>query len=258
MQQTTYQFGIHTPVTYQAAQKIVPIITDWIGIPESVIDLGGGGGGWLKAFKEAGAKKVCCIAHPSIQPEDLLISVSEFMKFDLSKEIPDPIPCDLAISTEFAEHVPTSKSDAVVDFLTKSSRTILFSAAIPKQGGYGHINEQRPAFWQKLYEERGYKRIDIIRPQIIFDQTIPSWFRQNLYLYIDQTLVEQTKLASVPHAFIPDDFELVYTGTLNQPLLELREIFKGFVPAVLKAIDQQFQVFNSKRLKLLKKLRMAQ
>jgi hypothetical protein len=243
MQQTTYEFRGSTPATYRTAKKIIPIITDFIGIPESVIDLGGGGGGWLKAFQEAGTKKVCCIDHTSVQAEDLLISEDELIRCDLSKEMPSPIKCDLAISTEFVEHVPKSRSEAIVDFLTKSSPIIIFAAAIPKQGGLGHINEQRPAFWKNLYAERGYERVDAIRPRIIFDETIPHWFRQNLYIYIDKTVLNQTKLASVSHLFIPDEFEIVHTRILNRPL-GLSEVLRELVPAFLRTSEKRLNLFK--------------
>ena len=146
MKQATYEFNSLTPVTFEAAKKIVPVIINLIRIPESIVDLGGGGGAWLKAFEDLGTKKIYCIDHPSIRAEDLLISESESIRCDISREMPSPIKCDLAISTEFAEHLDKSRSEDIVDFLTNLSPIILFSAAIPRQGGLKHINEQRPAF----------------------------------------------------------------------------------------------------------------
>lgn len=51
---------------------------------------------------------------------------------------------DLAISTEVAEHLKESFADVFVDNITNAAKQILFSAAIPNQGGVHHVNEQ----WQ--------------------------------------------------------------------------------------------------------------
>ncbi len=91
-----------------------------------------------------------------------------------------------------------------MEFLTSCSDIILFSSAIPGQGGIGHINEQRPAFWRNLFQSMGYERVDIIRQKIIFDNSIPFWFRQNLFLYVNQQLLEQGQLnISAQSQFIP-------------------------------------------------------
>jgi hypothetical protein len=244
MNQGDYKFGFLTQQTFEAAQKIAPIIVNLIGIPESIVDLGGGAGGWLKAFKDNGAKKVYCIDHPSIKSEELLISQDEFIPHDLSKEIPSPIKCDLAISTEFAEHLHKSKSKDVVNFLTQSSSIVLFSAAIPGQGGIEHINEQRPDFWKKLYEERGYEQFDVIRPRIIFDKTIPVWFRQNLYLYVDKNIIDRTNLAYVD-LFIPDDFELVHTKILeNIRNPKLSALMRELIPSASRALKYRMMFFK--------------
>jgi hypothetical protein len=236
MNPTDYEFRFLIQQTFEAAQKIAPIIVDLIGIPESIVDLGGGAGGWLKAFKDTGTEKVYCIDHPSIKPEELLISQEDFIPYDLSKEMPSPIKCDLAISTEFAEHIDKSKSKDVVNFLTQSSSIVLFSAAIPGQVGIGHINEQRPDFWKRLYEERGYERIDVIRPKIIFDKTIPVWFRQNLYLYVDKNIIDRTMLSSV-NLFIPDDFELVHTEIFEKlKTRKLSDVIREIVPSASRAL----------------------
>lgn len=64
---------------------------------------------------------------------------------------------DLVISLETAEHLPASSSGQFVNNLVNhSTGTICFSAAIPGQGGDGHINEQPPEFWLSLFAEYKY------------------------------------------------------------------------------------------------------
>ena len=180
-----YQFIDLADVSQEAAVKIVPVLTQIIGVPDSVVDLGGGTGAWCKAFKQIGSSKVRCIDSPSVLNScNLLIDKNEFIPMDLSRSLPPIEICNLAISTEFCEHIPKSQSEHLVEFLTQSSNIILFSSAIPGQGGIGHINEQRPSYWQTIFSKKGYERLDVIRPLIIFELSIPSYLRQNLYLYV--------------------------------------------------------------------------
>jgi len=240
MTNSDYKYSGATPVTTGAAPKIVSVVSEIIGVPSSVVDLGGGGGALLKAFSDIGSKKVRCFDHPSIKPEDLLISNEDFVPWDMSKSIPEPFSCDLAISTEFAEHVPQNMSDSVVDFLTQSSDIVLFSAAIPNQGGLEHINEQRPAFWKNLFEKRQYRLIDAVRPKILFDQTIPHWFRQNLYLYVHESSLHKLNLAPENYSSIPDEYEIVHTRILNRKM-GLNEVLKEIKPSIFRALKNRFK-----------------
>lgn len=233
-----YQFKGCTKATYHAAKKIVPLLIDVFGLPESAVDLGGGGGGWLKAFQDLGTKRILCIDTPAITQNDLLISrEKEFLPCDLSLNIPTPVKCDFAISTEFAEHVGIEMSEKIVDFLCQSAPVILFSAAIPGQGGGDHINEQRPSFWKKLYQDRGFERFDIIRQQIIFDKTIPSWFRQNLYLFVENNYLKEHNL-KLTNSFIPDKFEIVHVNNLNKPL-GFSDVLKELIPSFQRLINNR-------------------
>jgi len=238
MKQPEYKFHDLINLSYGAASKICPKLTEIIGVPQSVIDLGGGAGSWCQAFKQIGSSRVCCIDHPSVLTSGrLLIDETEFIPADISKELPPIKPCDLAISTEFCEHIAKSRSEILVDFLTKSSKIVLFSAAIPRQGGIGHINEQRPNFWQALFLERGYQRIDAIRPLILSDSTIPAYLRQNLYLYVESKMVEKIP-EKFRQSFIPDEFEIVETRLLERPL-GLSEVIREIPLALSRAVKNR-------------------
>jgi len=45
------------------------------------------------------------------------------------------------MSLELAEHLPPNTEHDLVLYLTSLSDRILFSAAVPKYGGVGHVNE---------------------------------------------------------------------------------------------------------------------
>ena len=59
----------------------------------------------------------------------------------------------------------------------------MFSAALAKQGGDGHVNEQRLSYWIKLFAENGYRFCDVIRADIWNDKKIPVWYRNNVVVF---------------------------------------------------------------------------
>jgi hypothetical protein len=81
------------------------------------------------------------------------------------------------------------------------SKKVLFSAAIPGQGGINHFNEQWPSYWADIFSRFCYVPVDCIRPRIWHDDTIPWWYRQNCLLYIEKSdpgLVSLASKNSVP------------------------------------------------------------
>ena len=237
-----YEFQNVIGLGYAAASRVAPVVTKLVGLPRTVVDLGGGGGGWSRAFRDLGSEKVVCIDHPSVRARDLLIPVEDFKPWDLVKSMPPAEPSDLALCIEVAEHLPSTCAEGMVQFLVDSSDLVLFSAAIPKQGGHKHINERRASHWRQLFAAKGYDRVDAVRPQIVSDPSIPWWLRQNLMLYARRNCSRWDELSIVPQFHFPDDFELVsteilegHTTTFFQALGELRWLFRrGFVAHVLR------------------------
>jgi hypothetical protein len=63
---------------------------------------------------------------------------------------------DVAISLEVAEHLPGGFADRFIDLLTGLSKTVVFTAATPGQGGVGHLNELPHAYWIDKFKIRDY------------------------------------------------------------------------------------------------------
>jgi hypothetical protein len=143
------------------------------------------------------------------------VEPGEFLGCNLAERIPDPILSDLAVSLEVVEHLRTNMSEHAVDFLARSADLVLFSAAIPGQPDVRHINEQTPLFWKRLFEQRGFQRLDIIRPRIISNPAISYWYRQNLFLFANSKGLARVKSPRAAFESIPDDFELVHSSLLN-------------------------------------------
>src|SRR5437868_4403150 len=149
--------------SYRSAMVVLPLVFSSIA-PSSVVDLGCGTGTWLRAADELGVHDYLGYDGPHVT--QLSIPQTQFRVADLTRPIPAERKFDLAICCEVAEHLPESAAATVVASLTSLSDDVLFSAAIPRQGGVHHVNERWPDYWQVLFVGRNYSAYDFIRPQI--------------------------------------------------------------------------------------------
>lgn len=151
--------------------------------PISVIDLGTGSGAWLAAAKEMGASRVLGLDGHWAATEHQLISSAEFLAVDFEAGFPDLGRFDLAICLEVLEHITPEAGEAAVQWLCERSDVVLFSAAIPGQGGTHHINEVWQHHWADKFRSHNFHAYDIIRPTIWRNSDIPWWYRQNTVVY---------------------------------------------------------------------------
>ena len=158
-------------------QEVLPSI-------RSALDLGCGVGTWLSVLHQKGVDEICGVDGPWVDTSLLEIPESKFRIADLEKSVAFDRKYDIAISLEVAEHLSPSCASTFVDSLTAASDFVLFSGAIPFQGGSNHVNEQWPEYWVALFEARGYEVVDCVRSSIWTDDRIPTWYRQNTFLYV--------------------------------------------------------------------------
>jgi len=152
--------------------------------PSSVLDVGCGAGTWLRAAMDLGIRDVFGIDGHALSDSELRIPHSSYLKVDLAHTTPIiGRRFDLAMSLEVGEHLPPSRASALVSVLTDASDVVLFSAAVPGQGGRHHINEQFPSFWIPLFARLGFRCFDAIRPPIWGLQEVDVWYRQNVLLF---------------------------------------------------------------------------
>jgi len=88
---------------------------------------------------------------------------------------------DVVLCLEVAEHLEEKYADILIDNICKLGDTIIFSAAIPGQGGNNHLNEQWQTYWAKKFYERGYGGYQV--KAIRENKNICLWYRQNLCIY---------------------------------------------------------------------------
>ncbi len=171
--------------SHESAKCAIPLIMDLLS-PKSVIDIGCGPGDWLSVFAKYGVE-VFGVDGPHIKPEQLLIPPRCFAHHNLEFPYSTDQRYCLAMSLEVGEHLPDRVSRDFVASLTKLATAVIFSAALPGQGGVNHINEQWPWYWQALFKQFGYVRLDPFRHRIWHNPQVAFYYQQNLFLFVDPT-----------------------------------------------------------------------
>jgi hypothetical protein len=147
---------------------------------------------------------------PYVDERRLLIDIGEFRVVDLVAPIGFAMQFDLVQSLEVAEHLPAAKAAQFVDTLTAHGPCVLFSAAVPGQGGENHLNEQPADYWRAIFRERGYAAIDYLRPMIFRDKRIARWYGNNILLYVRNDMIsslpEVVRQCGVPDAQSLDEY----------------------------------------------------
>jgi SAM-dependent methyltransferase len=171
-------FARHSAGSRAAAEAILPLI--WpIARPASIVDLGCGTGAWLEVARRMGASEVLGLDFDG-SPAAGVISSASFRAVDLEGGLPELArKFDLAICVEVLEHVTPSAGERAVAWLCRHAPLVVFSAAVPLQGGRHHVNEQWLSTWAKPFRRHDFAFYDLIRPRIWGNEGIPFWYRQN-------------------------------------------------------------------------------
>lgn len=219
--------------TLASAQSIVDHIWETIQ-PKSVLDVGCATGIWLSQARRRGVQNIRGIDGPWVPQEELEIEKKFFIEHDLSETNPTDIGYyDLAMCIEVAEHLPQEAADRFIDFLTSHADVILFSAAIPGQGGTGHLNEQPQSFWYNKFADRHFDCFDIIRPIFWNDPVINVIYKQNMLVYVRTESSFHKKLLESEHSEfqVTTKFQL---DRIHPYLFELRISPKNTVAQKIK------------------------
>ena len=225
-------YRAHEEGSEKAARAIVPTILDLIQ-PRSVVDVGCGTGIWLAVFRELGVAEILGLDGAWVGEKQLRIPRDRFIVADLTKPLPVQREFDLVVSLEVAEHLPPPHAETFVESLTRLGPVILFSAAIPFQGGTGHLNEQWPDYWADKFSRRGYLVVDAVRGRIWNVDDIPWWYAQNALLFVRRETLSKVPVlgrerdgeAPRPVAIVHPRLYLAYANPNRQSMRALvREI----------------------------------
>jgi len=198
-----------------SAAVVIPLLLDLADI-RSVIDFGCKHGEWLHVFAQHGMPRRFGVDRRD-EASLLLIDTTEFEAADLARPFRLNGPFDLAVCIEVAEHLPKSAATTLVTTLTSAAPLVLFSAAVPMQGGHGHLNEQPRAYWDDMFRTHAFRRLDCLRPLMWRDPRVAWWYRQNLFLYAtDQAICANPRLARAAATPAAEDLDLVHIDILNR------------------------------------------
>lgn len=209
--------------TITSAAACLPVILDldtapergWGAWPDGILDVGAGEGHWGRE------------AH-RLRPEATMIGLD--LEADTTRGFPftsawdaengDPLPLrggpgdpaettaygkwPLALCLEVVEHLSPDAGAFVVGELCRCADVIAFSAAIPGQGGDGHVNEQWPDYWNRLFVEQGYTLIDPWRLLVWDRPGVAPWYAQNLLCALP---TPSWGTSPVPHLVHPAIFD---------------------------------------------------
>jgi hypothetical protein len=168
---------------YIFGKEILPILTNYFHI-ESIIDIGSGNCGFLKAAMEMGITDVIGVDGNWI--ENLMIPKKYFKAFNLRMPFKLDREFDLVVSLEVAEHLNETFAMTFIETLTGLGDTILFSAARPGQGGVNHVNCQPPEYWEKRFNILNFVKLKKFNIQAILnDEPVKNlWQTKNSMVYI--------------------------------------------------------------------------
>jgi hypothetical protein len=160
--------------------------------PSTAVDFGCAAGAVLRGvldacpgvevtgFDHQDAVRAVLSAHLSLIPADRIRPWNVY-------DPPRLLKADIAICSEVGEHLPGVISGRLVDHVIAGGKTVVWTAAIPHQGGDGHINEQPPAYWERLFNERGWvidRALTVQLRDAVLKAVSSSFWYYNCFVYV--------------------------------------------------------------------------
>jgi len=224
---------IHTSDVHNLAAPnvIVPYLVKTFD-PMSVADVGCGLATFLSVFKINGVKDILGIDGSWVKKEQLFVSVSEFMEADLEKSYLLSRTFDLVLCLEVAEHLKEESADIIVNNLVSLGNTIIFSAAVPNQGGQNHLNEQDFSYWQEKFAKHDFHFYDIFRQKFWNTSEIDWWYKQNMFLVAHSSVkfsddVNEKRVIGKPLLFIHPETLATRVSQLSNSNNQIEAIKNG-------------------------------
>jgi len=202
------------PGSARSAGVVLPLVFELLQ-PASLVDVGCGVGTWARAATDLGVPRVVGVDGGYALEAGLRIPPDSFVAADLAAAVPDlGGRFDIAISLEVAEHLPAGRSEGFVADLCALADVVVFSAAIPGQLGTDHINLQLQSAWANRFRTHGYLAFDLVRPRIWHDDQVEAFYRQNTFVYVNESRPELVERARELATVLPLVFDAVHPDLL--------------------------------------------
>lgn len=152
--------------------------------PEVVVDIGCGPGMHVYSLRDLG---VTAIGYDVDDVAEGKKYIEKISMFELKER---GVSCDLALCLEVAEHIDEDRNNdiakACLEILTNRG-ILIWSAAIPGQGGVNHINCQPKEYWHFMFRSHGAIRLKELEDDMlsyIRSGYHMGWFTQNAMIFI--------------------------------------------------------------------------
>jgi SAM-dependent methyltransferase len=184
----------------RSARVIVPLVYELFE-PRTVVDVGCGEGWFAREFANCGCTVKAydeSVTGDRVEWTDSFDGPPgrggnvTFRHADLLGDVRGDVwgdYSDLAVCLEVAEHLPAIAADPFIATLCALAPVVLFSAAIPGQGGHGHLNEQPPAYWVERFERHGFEVSGELRWHFWGAADVEPWYQQNLLVAVNRDRV---------------------------------------------------------------------
>ena len=223
---------VHSTEVYntRSSDFIVPVLMDLFK-PTSVLDVGCGIGTWLHSFSQKGISDFFGVDGDYVDKSLLaqFIPFEQYAPIDLNQPFSLNRKFDLVVCLEVAEHLLASAADNFISSLCQHAETIVFSAAIPAQGGQNHINEQWLDYWALKFDANGFKLYDVLRPIFWNRDEVDWWYKQNIVVFSKLNLQLEVPELPIKNVVHPQLFQqqIDYILYLEQYVKELEsKIYK--------------------------------
>ena len=181
-----------------------------------ILDVGCGPGIYVNALQKMGFPADGIDPDPKSPYEKIDVFSDNFLSFLASRCFPEnSFPYDICLCLEVAEHLPADKADLFTQRLVQVAPTIIFSAAMPGQGGHGHINCQPKEYWEEKFARLNYVQDFSATDRLVrhmLNGYHMGWFVNNVQIFknygsvcFEQITAEETpqaeRLAEYLHKF---------------------------------------------------------
>lgn len=234
-------FGAHTAEKRESAAAAsavaLPLILEFVPGVQSVVHVGCGTGEWLAEAKRRGISDVTGVEGAWEEFDGLAVAGSDILRIDYTKPFTLDRRYDLALCIEIAEHLRPERAASLVADLCRLAPVVGFAAAIPFQGGAGHVNEQWPDYWERHFADAGYVIVDVLRRPMWTAPGGPGYIAQNLLLAVDRTRLDSYPRLAEEHGrssgavlslVHPDVFDGAICRAVGDPPT-LRDVLRPYV-----------------------------